>query len=272
MSWFSRDVKDDMPFSLIPGGEFLAGGSGRDEGGGDPFLVRLPAYYLAQHPVTNAQYARFLNEVCPSEAERRKLILLDRDCHVRAGTGGYTALAGKGQRAVVQVSWHGAQAYAEWAGLRLPSELEWERAAWKPDGRAFPIGASLAQAKFSGLRSKTKKRMCAVWGNVEVRDPWGLKRTDDSVWEWCADWYAPESYTRYKEGQLAPPSSGASRVVRGGSCWRGSRNCFRCACRHHFPPDYVYYNFGFRCAKNAFEPEERAGGPWLELGGPEAAK
>ena len=117
MEWLIENGKDGTLLELIPEGEFLAGGKGSNEGG-QPFAVRLPAYYLALHPVTNGQYARFLSASGPVKADLDKWILLDSDCFVRARGNGYEAYGGKADHPVVQVSWYGAEAYASWAGLR----------------------------------------------------------------------------------------------------------------------------------------------------------
>ena len=82
-----ENEKDGSLLLLVPEGEFLAGGPGSNEGGGAPFPVHLPAYYLALHPVTNAQYATFLNAVRASEADLKKWIDLDMFSFERAQRG-----------------------------------------------------------------------------------------------------------------------------------------------------------------------------------------
>jgi formylglycine-generating enzyme required for sulfatase activity len=97
-----ENPKDGTVLVLIPEGEFLAGGSGDLQGRVRLFTVRLPAYYLATHPVTNAQYARFVQET----GKHKEWQAMPRADHP-----------------AVNVSWHDAQAYCQWSGLRLPSEL-----------------------------------------------------------------------------------------------------------------------------------------------------
>ena len=123
---------DGTWLALIPGGQFLAGT--------DRFPGAQPSYYLALHAVTNAQYARFLSARHPGTSDLEKWVLLDSFCFVRSAGSSYEACGGKEDHPVVQVSWFGAEAYCEWAGLRLPSELEWEKGARGVDGREYPWG------------------------------------------------------------------------------------------------------------------------------------
>jgi formylglycine-generating enzyme required for sulfatase activity len=246
-----ENAKDGTLLALIPEGEFLAGGSGSDEGGG-PFQVRLPAYYLALHPVTNGQYARFLSAARPGKAELEKWIRLDSDCFVRAQGSGYEAYGGKADHPVVQVSWYGAQAYAEWSGLRLPSELEWEKGSRGTDGREYPWGAQWDETKCRNNMNRGNEKTCGVWSYAAGQSPWGMYQMSGNVWEWCGDWYDKEAYGRYRGGDLTPPASGASRVLRGGSWDDGATGRFRCACRDRYRPGYRLSCYGFRCARTLF--------------------
>jgi len=219
MDWLIENPKDGALLALIPEGEFLAGGRGSDVGGG-PFPVRLPAYYLALHPVTNAQYKRFKRD------------WQRNDDHPAVG-----------------VNWNDAQAYCQWAGLRLPTELEWEKGARGTDGREYPWGNQWDRNKCRNEKNKGNERTCGVWQYPEGCSPWGMYQLAGNVWEWCEDWYESEAYTRYKQGKLAPPSSGAARVVRGGSWICGDTGRFRCAYRLDSRPGYRLNGFGFRCAR-----------------------
>jgi len=240
-----ENSKDGTLLVLIPEGEFVAGGSGSDEGGSS-FKLKLPAYYLALHPVTNAQYARFLADRRPAASDLEKWILLDRDCFVRASGNGYEAYGDKEDHPVVQVSWFGAEAYGEWAGLRLPSELEWEKGARGVDGREYPWGNDWENGKrCRNDNNKGNETTCGVWSYPEGCSPHGMYQMSGNVWEWCEDWHESGAYNRYKSGDLTAPKSAGSRVLRGGS-WRiVNAGCFRCAYRFLSDPGNRASSTGF---------------------------
>ena len=250
--WLIQNRTDGSVLALIPEGEFIAGGEGEDEGSGE-FKVYLPAYHIALHPVTNAQYARFLTKRAPSGSQVEEWIRLDSHCFVRKAVFRYKAYGDKDDHPVVQVSWYGAKAYCEWAGLRLPTELEWERAARGVDGREYPWGDDWEdgrRCRHGGHRGE--ETTCGAWEYPEGCSPWGLYNMSGNVDEWCEDWRDDKAYARYKQGDLTTPASDDSRVVRGGS-WCDTPSFCRAARRGGLNHMASGFAFGFRVAARARE-------------------
>ncbi len=243
---------DGSRLLLVPAGEFLAGGPGRNEGGGPAFPVELSACYVAMHTVTNAQYARFLSDCGPSECDLERWISIGSDCFVRRRGSVFETYGRKEDHPVVQVSWYGAEAYCQWAGVRLPSELEWEKAARGVDGREYPWGNEWDANKCRCSENRGRETTCSVSSHPDGRSCWGHYQMSGNVWEWCADAWEFGSYARYKHGDLSPPTldSLGSRVLRGGSWYFSSRVFFRCACRFGLHPSPLFAFYGFRVAKS----------------------
>lgn len=254
-----ENAKDGSLLLLVPGGRFLAG----DE----KFPAALPAYYLGMHPVTNAQYARFLDMRGPAESDLRKWIRLDGDCFVRKSANGYEAYGEKQNHPVVQVSWYGAIAYCNWAEVRLPSELEWEKGSRGIDGREYPWGDEWDATKCRNSENRGDDTTDDVWSYPDGCSYWGHYQMAGNVWEWCADGYEDGGYERYKRGDLSAPRSREYRVLRGGS-WRDvTPDHFRCAGRYWFHAGFRNLLYGFRVAKTpaastfgsvASQPDEAA--------------
>jgi formylglycine-generating enzyme required for sulfatase activity len=237
-----ENPKDGTLLVLIPEGEFLAGK--------DNFPVKLPAFYMALHPVTNTQYAQFLNDAKPGNGEIEKYIRLDKDCFVRKSGNVFETYGGKEKHPVVNVSWYGAEAYTKWADLRLPTELEWEKAARGQDGRVYPWGDEWDNGKrCRNNNNKSNETTCGIWRYAEGCSPYGLYQASGNVWEWCADWYDFNAYNRYKTGNLQPPPSGQYRVLRGGSWNYGRDFNFRASNRSYSGPDGRLIDGGFRCSR-----------------------
>ena len=206
-----------------------------------PMHVRfLGAYFIEQYPVTNAEYAVFVKETNhPPPAHWKKGNFSPEEANLP----------------VVHVNWHDSNAYAQWAGKRLPTEAEWEKACRGPDGRIYPWGNIFVpdESESTETAVETSQILTTHLTPVGVRpaivSPYGVGDAAGNVWEWTADWYQPYSDLKPLKQQMADKH----KALRGGS-WLEVREgtaerYFRCANRLHAPPDYAAGNIGFRCVR-----------------------
>ena len=259
-SWEEHLEKATVPSSatpegmvLIPAGEFQMGSSNGEFDEKPVHAVYIDAFYMEVYEVTNAQYKKFVDanpewgkDHIPSEYHDGNYL----NHWVANGSG-------RSNYPVVYVNWYGAMAYAEWAGKRLPTEAEWERAA--RGGlldKKYPWGNSLDSSK-----AKYRSSGATAVGTYPP-NRYGLYDMAGNVWEWCLDAYDGDFYKRSPHrNPIAKADSitqvtrsfieatRAPRVLRGGA-WNSSRSTLRIANRRRFNPVLTDNSSGFRCVKS----------------------
>ncbi len=209
-----------------------------------PMHVRfLEAYRIERYPVTNAEYAIFVQETNHTPPAHWKN---DRYAPDAANLP------------VVQVSWYDSNAYAHWADKRLPTEAEWEKACRGADGRLYPWGNTFmvpSETKFAQILTS---HLTPVGSRPAAESPYGVQEAAGNVWEWTADRYEP--YVNANQITSGNRAGNAHKTLRGGS-WLEARDgtakrYFRCANRLHAPPYYKADNIGFRCVQ-PLPPEQK---------------
>jgi len=222
------------------GSQFLLVGAGPFQMGPQRRTVYLEGFHAGQYPVTNRQFARFMQATGYRPEDMRDQRFL---AHWRGGRPPAPLL----DHPVVFVSWHDATAYCAWAGCRLPTEAEWEKAARGLDGRKFPWGRTNPTAEHANFGRQ-------VGGTVPVDacpegvSPYGLEGMAGNVWEWCEDVDDPRFYLNGPERNprnTVQPGD-APRVVRGGS-WVFDASSLRTTARSSFKASFRLDGVGFRC-------------------------
>ncbi|MGV8119091.1 MAG: SUMF1/EgtB/PvdO family nonheme iron enzyme [Candidatus Xenobiia bacterium LiM19] len=227
---------DGADMILIPAGEFLMGspaGTGRDDER-PQHKVYLDAFYICKYQVTNGQFARFVEETG----------------YKPAGNWKEYAKWGRETHPVVNVTWNDAAAYCNWAGGKLPTEAQWERAARGTDGRIYPWGNEWDASRCNSNSSGT----IPVGSFPSGASPCGCMDMAGNVWEWCSDWYGEDYYGNSPSRNPGGPGSRNYRVLRGGSWDCADAVGFRCAFRLRNTPGDRGSNCGFRVCRASTTP------------------
>lgn len=250
---------DGAPMVLVPAGEFRMGSS---EGKADErpvHMVDLDAFYMDKYEVTVSLYAKFLKATRHDTPPN--WTLMNQMYHQN--------------RPVTFVDWDDANSYCHWAGKRLPTEAEWEKAARGTDGRLYPWGDEApdklrARWPFVGeeIECHTGCLRKPPWedfswlslvGSLELgKSPYGIFDLAGNVWEWVSDWYDEAYYEASPSGNPKGPERGTYKILRGGKYHGAQHSAYvksmskedlQSSSRDYVKKSYRNYRSGFRCAK-----------------------
>lgn len=276
----------------LPGGEFLRGTPAHDAIADDcerpEHQVRVAPFAIARHAVSNALFARFVEATgyrTTAEEFGWSFVfggLLPHDFPPTQGIaaapwwrkvdgadwrhpeGPHSSLIDRIDHPAVHVSWFDAVAFCNWSATRLPTEAEWEYAA--RGGRVqqrFPWGNDLEPGGvhrmnvFQGAFPEHNTADDGWVGTcpVDAFEPndFGLHNVTGNVWEWCSDWFSPDTYRCDRYENPSGPLEGTQRVIRGGSylCHHSYCERYRVAARSANSPDSASGNVGFRVVRSA---------------------
>jgi formylglycine-generating enzyme len=228
-------AKDGAPMVLIPAGEFTMGSDKGDDDEEPVHKVFVDGFYVDKFEVTNGRFAKFVEAIQsepPWGFADKETPVLRQDQPVR------------------WVNWMEAMGYCLWAGKRLPTEAEWEKAARGSDARVYPWGndpPTPAHAVF-GLKEGSDT-VSAIGNRDKGKSPYGVHDLAGNLYEWTTDWYDEQFYSKNPAINPKGPLEGTAKVQRGGSYINGAYR-LRSSFRTKGDPTEHDPNVGFRCAQD----------------------
>ncbi|HZM25521.1 MAG TPA: PQQ-binding-like beta-propeller repeat protein [Anaerolineales bacterium] len=232
--------KDDMKLLYVPAGEFTMGSENGDDNEKPVHVVLLDAFWIDQIEITNGKYALCVNDGgCDVPGAKESLTRPN-----------YYGEAKYNNYPVIFVDWNMAKTYCEWAGRRLPTEAEWEKAARGAEAFTYPWGNAMPDKNLLNYKD-------FVGDTTEVgiypkgASPYGALDMAGNVWEWVNDWFAPDYYKNSSEANPPGPSTGRTHALRGGS-WNLNDDLVRSTSRGTHPSE-PNLGIGFRCAMDTSE-------------------
>ncbi len=231
--------KDGAEMVLVPAGEFLMGGKEDDilafSKEKPQHKVYLDTYYIYKKEVTVEQYRKFCLATGNEMPKAPRWGLIDN-------------------HPIVVVNWNEANAYAQWAGVKLPTEAQWEKAARGTDGPVYPWGNGWDITRCANWENSCNKQ---IWGTHPVGSfptgdsPYGCLDMAGNVWEWCVDWYKTDYYATSSLKNPTGPEKGSTRVLRGGAWNYGGADGYLDFKRYDNIPEMRTQSIGFRCVSPA---------------------
>ncbi len=204
--------RDNSEMVIVPAGEFVMGTNKVYYNDEKPaHKVYLAAYYIDKHEITNAQYLKFV------KATGQRIPKHSNDPQYDIWTEeGFPS--GLDDHPIFDVSWKDADSYCKWAGKRLPTEAEWEKAARGVDERLYPWGNQPPESVGVAVAGQWEgNQTYKPVGSMKLGSAYGALDMAGNVAEWVADWYDPEYYRKSPGKNPAGPETGFYKVVRGGS-------------------------------------------------------
>jgi formylglycine-generating enzyme required for sulfatase activity len=225
--------KDGTVSLIVPGGAFVMG-----DGEDAPLReVHVDGFYMDKYEVSLSQYSKFLRA---TGSQPTSDFWSEKD------------VTAHGDRPAIGVSWYDANGYCRWAGKRLPTETEWEKAARGLDGRIFPWGNEEPRPELANFGKNAiaplEQGVVSVSSLESGKSPYGVYNLAGNVSEWVADWYA-ESYPTGDVRNPTGPANGTGKVLRGGG-WDDAVRALRSTKRFFAKPEDYADDRGFRCAQD----------------------
>jgi formylglycine-generating enzyme required for sulfatase activity len=254
----TRDA-DGMLMMYVPAGSFVMGSAQNDP---DAFSHEKPqhevyqdVFWMDAYEVSNAMFAAFVSQTdYRTLAERQGFSYMYDDSYKWIPIDGINWRNPMGPETyaddmlpVVHVSYDDATVYCQWAGGRLPTEAEWEKAARGEDGRTYPWGNTFDPDK---LHHYSSSGPVSVDLFPQGKSPYGIYQMAGNAFEWTKDWYRSDYYGISTRENPTGPSAGEYRAIRGGS-WNNSQKNVRAAHRDYSMPNYMNHLLGFRCVMDA---------------------
>jgi formylglycine-generating enzyme required for sulfatase activity len=229
----TRVGKDGAPALLVPAGNFTMG----DDEASPIRKLFVDAFYIDRFETTTARYAKYLESTGTDKVPD----FWDE----RAGKG-------SDEMPVIGVSWNEANAYCRWAGKRLPTDTEWEKAARGTDQRPFPWGAAPPTPERANYLNDSPGpydgALSPVGAHAAGKSAYGVDDLAGNASEWVADWYS-ESFTSDDVYNPRGPGAGEKKVIRGGGRYDPA-NRLSSTARWFASPDTRSDDIGFRCASD----------------------